>query len=258
MLLQLLLFLLAPIAVYCLFLATLNRRLRPVLVRGHWDFVGLLCAGSGFLLVVVPGLIVNFYLRSLRQAAEGRNISVAEAIHELWTEWWWVWLVYYATLIVGAGALWRWRTQKSLVYNIHPEQFDRVLAAVIEQRGLDGCRVAGRWTLRERNDLEAAELAGAPANSPPAQALPAVACRGVIFDVDAFPSMSHVTLHWREHEPSLRDEIELGLSRRLQEVATYENPAAAWFLGASGLLFGLLFLIVVVLILNEFFPARRR
>ena len=257
LLLQLLLFLLAPIAVYCLFLATLNRRLRPLLVRGHWDFVGLLFAGSGFALVVVPGLIVNFYMRSVRQAAiEGGATSVSEAIHELWTEWWWVWILYYLGLIIGAVAVLAWRTKKTLIYNIHPEQFERALAAVIEHRGLDGARIAGRWTVRESQDeLAVADLANAPASAPPRAS---TGSRGAVFDVEAFPSMAHITLHWRDHDPLLRDEIELALTRRLQEVATYENPAATWFLGVSGFLFGLLFLIVLVLILNEFFPARRR
>jgi hypothetical protein len=46
-----------PLAVYCLILAGINRRDRPLVVRGVWDFAGVLAALSGILLWTGPVLL---------------------------------------------------------------------------------------------------------------------------------------------------------------------------------------------------------
>ena len=56
--------------------------------------------------------------------------------------------------------------------------------------------------------------------------------------VDTFAAFCHVTLHWDRYSPQMRRDIESELARTLQHAAPPENPAAGWFLGFSGLVFG--------------------
>ncbi len=54
-----------PLAVYCSVLGLVNRRLQPLMISGVWDFVGVLCATSGFLLFVGPYLLSGLFRQSL-------------------------------------------------------------------------------------------------------------------------------------------------------------------------------------------------
>ena len=56
-------------------------------------------------------------------------------------------------------------------------------------------------------------------------------------EIDPFPAMANVTLHWRVARPSVRLEIEDELSRHLEECRALDNPAAAWFTIISIMLF---------------------
>src|SRR4051794_26698381 len=97
LLLLLVLAFLFPLAVYCLILAMLNRRLQPALVSGSWDLVGLLFAASGFLLIDGPALLAVFYHRNLNEIpGQGGGPVVPATFGELWAFWWSVWLVYFA------------------------------------------------------------------------------------------------------------------------------------------------------------------
>ena len=48
-----------PLAIYCLIVSLLNRRPRPVMVSGTWDFAGVLFAVSGFLLLGGPVMLTS-------------------------------------------------------------------------------------------------------------------------------------------------------------------------------------------------------
>jgi hypothetical protein len=48
-----------PLAVYALVLGYVNGRRRSVLVNGSWDFVGVLAALSGFVLVGGPTILAG-------------------------------------------------------------------------------------------------------------------------------------------------------------------------------------------------------
>ena len=69
--------------------------------------------------------------------------------------------------------------------------------------------------------------------------------------------MCHVTLHWIHERGHVRTELEAQLARRIDGARAFDNPAASWFLGLSGFLFGLAFLTALVLVLTRFFPGRR-
>ena len=59
-------------------------------------------------------------------------------------------------------------------------------------------------------------------------------------EVEPFPALCHVTLHWDQYTPQLRRDIEKELQTRLEYAVPDDNPATGWFLGVSGLIFGMM------------------
>src|SRR5882724_2545508 len=78
---------LLPIGFYCLILATMNRRSRPLMVSGVWDAIGLLFAVAGFFVVTAPMLLSEFFVRVYDLDSNGW--------FGLWLSQWLVWLVYF-------------------------------------------------------------------------------------------------------------------------------------------------------------------
>ena len=119
---------LLPVGFYCFILAYMNRRSRPLMVTGDWDAVGLLFAVAGFFLVTVPMLLGEFFERSL--ADDGVKIA------DLFLEQWIIWLAYFLLLISGSVFMILWRSQKTLIYNIDPDQFPKALEQTFANLGL--------------------------------------------------------------------------------------------------------------------------
>jgi hypothetical protein len=232
----LLLAFLVPLTVYFLFLASLNRRSRPVIIAGHWDCAALLLAASGFFLVVIPGLLAILYDRSLREASwavEEKTATVVTHLGQLAMQWWWIWVLYYGAVLAVAGLVLWWRRSKTIVYNVEPDVFDRVLSKAGEELGLDMTRSGKRLVLRSRASQ-----------------------REAVVDVEPFATLCNVTLHWHAASTTLQDQFEGELARQLKQVTTEDNLAGGWFLGIGGFLLGLVFLIGMLLIIVNYFPRR--
>jgi hypothetical protein len=80
------------------------------------------------------------------------------------------------------------------------------------------------------------------------------AARSAELRVETFPSMCHVTLHWDIYTPEIRREVEAELEKVLTLAAPEDNPSAGWFLSVSGLIFGILFMIVGMILVVIFAP----
>src|SRR4051794_311738 len=81
---------LLPVGFYCLVLASINRRGRPLLVSGTWDTVGLLFAVSGFFLITIPMLLSEIFARAGAFQFGDKT---------MWLEYWIVDIAYYLLLI---------------------------------------------------------------------------------------------------------------------------------------------------------------
>jgi hypothetical protein len=249
-----LLIFLFPVALYCWALAMVNRRLRPLMVSGPWDFVGLLFAASGFLLIAGPAIFTGLYYRALRElplAEQDRSVSAV--FWELLSNDWALWLAYYLVLLAGVALLLRARRRKTIIYNVDPALFETILIRCLARLGLPWNRQGTRWCV--------GVATGPAASSAPGTGLPAPAAgqpsTPAILDVEAFPALYHVTLHWRGPLDLRRIELETELTKELADVQTQGNPATTLLLGVSGCLFGLMFFFTVVLILGSFLSHRR-
>ncbi|HJT75629.1 MAG TPA: hypothetical protein VJ739_00350, partial [Gemmataceae bacterium] len=220
--------LLFPPAVYCLVLAFLNRRARPVVVSGPLDFLGVLLALSGFLVVGGPAVLSNVAttwhgLDGLMPAwlgkpAGGWGAALLGALL----------VVYVAVVLGGAAVLLGRRRRLTAVYNVDPEVFDELLGQALDGLGYSWTRSGNRCYLRAGG--------AAPAEGKPAP--------NTVLEVEPSPGLLHVTLVWDETDPAVRREVEGELVRGLGQVRTGYNPAAGWFLSAASMLFLLLFAVL--------------
>jgi hypothetical protein len=239
----------------------INRRLRPLMVPGPWDFVGLLLAASGFLLVAGPAILTGLYSRALRELPPGSGRPLAAALWEILSFQWGLWLTYYGLVVVGAIGLLRLRRWKTVIYNVDPTDLETALTRCLTRLGL-------AWT-RQGNRLYLGVLSGpAPGESAPAETgekpcastlplFPAVTrSEPTVVDLQPFRAMCHVTLNWQKANSALREEIETELGKELTQVQTRDNPAAAWLLGVAGGLFALMFFSILILIVGNFLGAR--
>jgi hypothetical protein len=238
-----------PIAVYCLILAWVNRRTNPTMVSGVWDCIGLLLACSGILLISAPLLIGLKYIQNVENPIDDRAQMMS--FSAIWEKWYLIWAFYYFVVLTGATLLTLSRRDKTVIYNVDPDMFDLALTRVIEKLNLTQAR-AGR-------KIFLAPLEIAPEQVTPSPASPASYSeerRGEM-EIEPFPALSNLTLHWRDGSETLREEIVDELRRNLDECRSLDNPSSTWFLGISTMFFGLIFLVVVFVMLTMYFPPRR-
>jgi len=254
---------LVPITAYCLILATINRRLHPVMVSGPWDAAGMLFAGSGGLLFVGPALIVELYRRSVTDVSVPG--AAARSFLEIYAPWWRIWLVYYVVVIAGCIALLWLRRGKTVVYNVAPMDFERALGQLLDRLGLEWNRLGnrvfvavGREAVRPEamryehayaaEPLAAVELTGALAPPrPPGEA---------VLDMEPFEGMCHITLHWRRHSGLVRDELEAELARALAQVPAPEHATGGWLMGLAAFLLALIFMGIFFTVFGAYFQGR--
>jgi hypothetical protein len=215
-----------PLALYLLFLAWLHQRPHPTLVRGRWDFVGVLVALSGFLLVGGPAVLTALQTAAMR--FRFRDGSFAE-LRDLWTEtgtgWRLAWLFYFLAVVAGSAALIAMRGAVTAVYHASPalvrESLSRALAAL-------------GWSWNERGDRFAVSTGEG---------------RKAALAVEASPSMRYASLSWEYGDDGLRRELESELARQFARADLPSGGVSGWFVTAAGILIAAMFAAVALFIL---------
>jgi hypothetical protein len=230
-----------PLGIYCLILGVLNRRDRPLLVSGPWDFAGVLFGASGLLLFVVP-------------------FGVLPTLHEMWQYYWlfgqtrdlsynlWlaVWYLYYGIVVSGAAyLLWRRRCQTA-IYNVELSSLEVALARVLERLDMNWTREDNHFFFRPDGKRSLQSEAVAPVPLPTA-----ALAYSVELEVESFPALSHATLRWHEAEEPLRQDVERELRKVLAGMPTRFNMASGWFLSLASLLFFTTLLGILITVLRE-------
>lgn len=249
-----------PIALYCQFLASINRGATPVMVRGVWDFSGVLFAASGILLWTAPAMLTTLYQRSFQ-----RNLAedAPRSFETIWEFWWLLWAGYYVLVIGGSVFLLWLRRHTTAIYNIQSDMAESLIAATLQRLGFDFAQnsqqqflIAPAKSLAPSNASTDVTAIPGPAGGPAApvevEALPVPYTAAL--EIETFASMCHVTLHWYDTSPRIRREIEDELRKSLVAARPADNPAALWQLGIGILLFGAIFLSILFFILAVLLP----
>jgi hypothetical protein len=213
-----------PLTLYCLILALINSRQRPLAVSGVWDFAGVLFAASGLLLAGGPSVMTGLNEHWRMFWLLGRKGDLADLSEESWLVSLLVSGLYFLVVLLGSAVmLWR-RRRTTSIYNVEPAAFETTLTQVLEEQGLT-------WTRRGKQLWIAAPIGP-----------------GVLLEVDAFPALRHVLLFWAGGSGPLRQQVEDGLREGLGRVHTEDNPAGSWFLWTGACLFLLMIGILVLLL----------
>ncbi len=258
-----------PVAIYLLVLGGINRRRYPLMVSGVWDFIGILFAASGFLLVGGPAILSILSSGSERsrlfwllgKAGSGQSSDGG------WQAWVFLSVIYFAGVVAGAGwVLWRQRHLTS-IYNADPGLVERCLDKIFARLGIQPVRsgslylfgLAGEPSHPQRGPghegIQAPHYLPGP--SPVrTDAGPQVAVTGsdanttgadflgqtAILELETFASLRHVTLRWDPVDSLFRQEIESQLARSLAEMPAEESEVGSWLMAISLGLLALLFL----------------
>jgi hypothetical protein len=213
-----------PVALYCFLLAVLNRSRHPVLVPGTWDFVGILCAASGFLLLGGPAILTELYEGWRVPWLLGRT-HFLPALATSWYFWIGLWRLYFVIVLGGAAWMLRRRRSVTSIYNIDAAGFEAVLAGVLERLGLQALRTGPRRLVLHLCDRgskggQQADPQGVPSNAaagdqPLLSGSALLVAHPVRVEVEPFAMMRHVTLRWPEGGSPIRAEVETELAKAL-------------------------------------------
>jgi hypothetical protein len=259
-----------PIAVYLLILGLMNRRDRPMVLSGVWDFVGVLWAASGLLLFVCPGALAALHERWQLHFLVGGSRAVEALGEEGQLLWTFISALYFTVVVSGAAWLLFRRRQMTSIYNIEPPVFDTLLAGVLDRLGCSWARAGNQLFIkpgtallnnqpaqaempRVHTEIIGSELAHAAMRArtlTEALAGSPLAVAGLaVLEVEPFWMMYHVTMRWRSADPAVRQEIERELVKDLGTVQTRETSLGGWFLTLAALMFFAICLALGLLIL---------
>ena len=263
---------LIPVTLYCLFFAWINSRERSLLVNGSWDFVGILFASCGFLILGGPAILEGVFDRYQRA-----QVRAGAPLHENLDFYIWHGMkrVYFAGIVGGAAWVLRRRRKYTLAYNVDPEAFSRQLISILDKKGLNWLRSENSFFVKNAfgpNDSsnglaselarpagskaaalagleEATQKEGTPQESPVSQERQYEEkqsrleffgqereASNVMIRLESSFAMRNVALHWEPANLALREQIETELMKARARFAPRYNPVGFWLLCTACLL----------------------
>jgi hypothetical protein len=255
-----------PLALYLLVLGHVNRRPRPVIVSGTWDFIGVLFAASGFLLCGGPAVLsaLDERLRLFWLVGEGGRESLAGAGQVSLL----LFGLYFLVVVVGSALIfWRQRSLTS-IYNVEPVAVEETVMDACEHLGLDPIRSGNLFvfglTLEGPGKpalLEGIQAphslartgqisAGAPAGKEGAAGAEEFAGQNAILELEPFAACKHVTLRWDPHDSPLRPVLETELDQRLGLAGSPDHDTGLWLTMSGYGLMSVSLAIVFVMVLR--------
>ena len=215
---------LMPLALYLLFLASLNHRRRPTWMSGRWDFTALLLGLSGFLLLGGP-LMVTLIDSTWRGMLFGGNFDRHRSAWDANSRIWSVTAVGYLLALIGFVVyVMNRRESVAVVYNIDLPSINGLIARAAGKLGLTAREVPGGWEFSRSLssgglDLDLVQLRGQR-----------TAGR---LSVDAFDAFRNVTMRWSNCDPKVRLAIDDEIRGMCDQAESVENAAAGWLMTAA-------------------------
>lgn len=244
-----------PLALYFLFLSSVNRRSHPVVVPGAWDFAGVLLGVSGFLIVAGPFVVVSlndrwsdFWLYNI--TAPAGTLSGAGWYAQLV-----LWLGYFALVIGGGVLMLSKRRRVTSVYNVQPGVFRDAVCEVLDRLELEWQRDDRRFVIRSPSAVPLAAAPTTMTGAAHAAAAPQTLVGGSVprgcqrLEMQIFTAMQHGSLYWPAGTDALRERFEIELADVLGSSTTLPNSSGRWFLIVAALLFAIAFTILIGFVL---------
>jgi hypothetical protein len=196
-------FCLAPLALYLSWLASINRRPRPTVVVGGWDFAWLLGGLSGFL-IFGGGLLVAGLQSNVRYATRGNWQQVRDALDREAITWAAI-AVGYLLVVGGLSALVIASRLRTLtVFNIDRPEAEAAIDAALAEAGVSANRFGNVWS----NDRP-------------------------VVSFDAFAGLRHVSVRILSPDPRACEELERALRQKLAAAPPADASVAPWLYSAA-------------------------
>ena len=196
-------FSLAPLAIYLLWLATLNRRIHPTVLAGGWDFAALLGGLAGFILFG-GGLFLSLLQSNARILFRGN----VEAMRDAWGQenvTWVVTVAVYLLIVVGSVLLTLASRRRTLVvYNVDPGQFEVTLSEVFDEMGRPADRRGDLWVVG-----------------------------GPVLELERFQAGRTVILRWLSDDRHLFQEVDRHIREAMLSLTGGDNGSARWLMSAA-------------------------
>jgi hypothetical protein len=222
-----------PVAIYCFFLAFINRKPHPVVIAGPWDFAAVLFALSGLLICGGPAILSELYEHAELSSLSGRE-SLLPFQSLRWEFWLSAWFLYFALVLAGSALLLCSRRRVTSIYNIPHERMLLLLTTALDRSGLSWRKVDDGSVLVSCQDS---------AGPKPEEEVP--------LQMEYFRLMQHASLHWPCDAGSLRRRVEPELIKLLAEEYVPLSPISNWLLSAALLLSSTAFLALIGLIIVQ-------
>lgn len=195
---------LAPLSLYLAWVSAMNRRDRPTVVDGGWDFASLVLGLSGVL--VFGGALLVATLQSnalLLFRGNWKQVNEALASERM------IWAITaggYLLLVAAFAGIGILSRSKSLaVYNIDRLRAETGISEAIESIGLTAKRSGTLWLYGDE-----------------------------LIQIQPFEMFRHITIWILTEDPRLRQELDRALRQRLASIPSAdENPGAAWLTSAT-------------------------
>jgi hypothetical protein len=234
-----------PLFGYLLVLGLVNRLPSPLMVPGTWDFAGVLFSVSGFILAGSGYFI--YRMGDLCRSFGFEPVFV------------WIFAILYLLLVVLVALfVLTQRRSYTLIYNVDPNVFERVLGHVLDEGGFQWTRTGNQLVIQASASQPALEYAAEATLTEPAIPQKVASTRLTapgLASLALSPSRLGrcVALRWESFsdrsEQAIRQEIERGLDRELDGVFTEKNPLGSWFISLAIFLFSVVLTLVVLLVL---------
>lgn len=250
---------LVPLGMYLLLLGHLNRQSRPVFVSGPMDFIGVLCAASGFLFFGGPAVLSGLH-ESWRSFWLLGETASRESLLAQWRFWVFLFALYFAVVVVGSALVFRRRRAQTSIYNVEPAAVEAALEEVCQRLGLSPIRSGRTYVFGP--GLEQARPSSPEGIQPP-HALHGVTARrdvpatadeyagqAAVLEVEPFRATRHVTLTWDPHDSPLRSAVEEELDARLSAAGAPYHDTSLWLTMAGYCVLGVALFTAALLVVR--------
>lgn len=221
---------LAPLGLYLLILGWINRQPRPVLVSGTLDFVGVIFAVSGFLLLGGPAILTSLHERWRTLWLLGEVGNVTDGLTQASRIYLLVAVGYLVLLILVFGlTLWQ-RRRLTVIYNVDLETVEEALESVSRTLGLEMVRSGPTYVFG---------LFDSPEKT--------------VLHLESFVLLKHVTLRWDAPTAAIRPQVEAELDRYLQHSLSPDHETGLWLTLMGSTLLGVSGMVALVLLFRLFY-----
>jgi hypothetical protein len=238
-----------PVTLYCLFLAMVHQRRTPTMISGVWDFVGIMLALSGFLLIGTTVFLMSLNPGARSFFLDGGPITDLMRAYARSNRYMFLlWALFFLTLGSSfAFVLWQ-RRAFTVLYHVTPNELEQLLSNVLFRLRLSATNRGPRWFIGYDQPAMAPAI---PEDSEKELLVEFDQVRKAIIDVEGSSTLRYVTMNWRFVTAAMRREIEYELARDLANFAASEGSVASWLMTATTSAFVLMvFMLVTFLILS--------